>query len=53
MFTGSGRELVGSDVSARPSIQERVDKLTVVLAEAGQVADVVELACHGETERGA
>lgn len=41
-LTGSGRQLVGSQLPARPSIQERVDELTVILAEAGLIPDVVE-----------
>lgn len=45
VFTGSGRELVGSELPACSSIQERINELTVILTEAGLIADVVEFAC--------
>lgn len=45
VFTGPGRELVGSQLPSRSSIQERVHELTVIFAEAGLIADVVEFTC--------
>lgn len=42
VFTESGWLLVGSELPACSAIQERVDKLTVVLAEARLIANVVE-----------
>lgn len=45
VFTESGWLLVGSELPACSAVQERVDKLTVVLAEAGLIADVVEFTC--------
>lgn len=42
VFTLSGRQQVGSELSAGPPVQEGVYKLAVVLAEARLVADVVE-----------
>lgn len=45
VFTKSGWLLVGSELPACSAIQERVDKLTVVLAEARLITDVVEFTC--------
>lgn len=40
--TGSVRELVGSELLSCPSVQERIDELTVILTEARLISDVVE-----------
>lgn len=40
--TGSGGELVGSELPAGSAIEERVHELTVVLSEAALISNVVE-----------
>lgn len=40
--TSSGWQLVGLQLSACPSVQERIDELAVILTEAGLISDVVE-----------
>lgn len=45
MFTEFGWKLVGSELLASSAIQERVNKLTVVLAKARLIANVVEFTC--------
>lgn len=51
-LTVSGRQLVGAHLPSGSSIQERINELAVILAEAGLISDVVKFTCTGNRSAG-